>query len=289
MSRTKASSYVKKLLIANRGEIAIRIARTAHTLGLATVAIYSSDDAHSLHVTYADESIELPGSGVAAYLDIDAVITAALADIDSWLEIRKEFAAGMITGLLRIEGRPIGIIANNPMHLGGAIDARASEKASEFIRLCERFKLPILSLCDTPGFMVGPESEREGAVRWACNFVGAGAQTTVPYLALCVRKGFGLGAQAMVGGSFATTQLTAAWPNATFGMMGIEGGVELGYKKELEAETDLDKRQALFNKLVERAYEQGSAESVASLMELDAVIDPLESRSWIVNSLVLAG
>ncbi len=219
--------------------------------------------------------------------DMRALITG-LADTDSWLEIRKEFSAGMITGLLRIEGRPIGIIANNPMHLGGAIDAQASEKASEFIRLCDRFRLPILSLCDTPGFMVGPESEREGAVRWACNFVSAGAQVSVPYLVMCVRKGFGLGGQAMAGGSFGTTQLTAAWPSGEFGMMGIEGGVELGYKKELEAETDPVKRQALFDTLVDRAYEQGSAESVASLMELDAVIDPLDTRHWISQSLALA-
>ena len=212
-----------------------------------------------------------------------------LADTRSWLEIRKQFSAGMITGLLRIEGRPMGIIANNPMHLGGAIDAQASEKASEFIRLCDRFKLPVLSLCDTPGFMVGPESEGQGAVRWACNFVNAGAQVSVPYLVICVRKGFGLGGQAMAGGSFATTQLTAAWPSGEFGMMGIEGGVELGYKKELEAETDPEKRQILFNKLVDRAYEAGSAESVASLMELDAVIDPIDTRRWVVDSLALAG
>lgn len=216
-------------------------------------------------------------------------LIVGLADTDSWLELRKEFSAGMVTGLLRIEGCPIGLIANNPMHLGGAIDAQASEKASEFIRLCDRFNLPVLSLCDTPGFMVGPESERQGAVRWACNFVNAGAQVSVPYLVICVRKGFGLGGQAMAGGSFATTQLTAAWPSGEFGMMGIEGGVELGYKKELDAETDPDKRQALFNKLVDRAYEQGSAESVASLMELDAVIDPMDTRHWIVSSLALAG
>lgn len=219
--------------------------------------------------------------------DMRALITG-LADSDSWLEIRSAFSAGMITGFLRIEGRPLGIIANNPMHLGGAIDAQASEKASEFIRLCNRFKLPVLSLCDTPGFMVGPESEREGAVRWACHFVSAGSQVEVPFLVMCVRKAFGLGGQAMAGGSFATTQLTAAWPSGEFGMMGIEGGVELGYKKELDAETDPEKRQSLFNQLVDRAYEQGSAESVASLMELDAVIDPLDTRQWISSSLALA-
>ena len=208
-----------------------------------------------------------------------------LADVDSWLELREQFSAGMITGFLRIEGKAIGVIANNPKHLGGAIDARASEKAAEFIALCGRFNLPILSLCDTPGFMVGVESEREGAVRWACNMVNAGAQVSVPFLVLCVRKGFGLGGQAMAGGSFGTTQLTAAWPTAEFGMMGIEGGVRLGYKKELDAETDTEKRTALFNQLVDRAYEAGSAESVASLMELDVVIDPLDTRDWISKNL----
>jgi len=133
--------------------------------------------------------------------------------------------------------------------------------------------------------MVGVESEREGAVRWACNMVNAGAQVSVPFLVLCVRKGFGLGGQAMAGGSFGTTQLTAAWPTAEFGMMGIEGGVRLGYKKELDAETDTEKRTALFNQLVDRAYEAGSAESVASLMELDVVIDPLDTRDWISKNL----
>ena len=123
-------------------------------------------------------------------------LITGLADIDSWLELKPQFGVGMITGLMRIEGRPIGIIANNPMHLGGAIDAQACEKAADFINLCNRFNLPILSLCDTPGFMVGPDSETEGAVRHACNFVSAGARATVPYLVVCVRKGFGLGAQA---------------------------------------------------------------------------------------------
>ncbi|MGX4676207.1 carboxyl transferase domain-containing protein [SAR92 clade bacterium H246] len=212
-------------------------------------------------------------------------VITSLADVDSWLELREHFGIGMITGLLRIEGIPLGLIANNPQHLGGAIDAAASEKAAEFIALCNRFKLPILSLCDTPGFMVGVDSEREGGVRWACQFVNAGAQVTVPYITLCVRKGFGLGGQAMAGGSFGTTQLTAAWPTAEFGMMGIEGGVRLGYKKELDAETDPHKRETLFNTLVERANEAGSAESVASLMELDTVIDPLETRGWICGGL----
>ena len=119
-------------------------------------------------------------------------------------------------------------------------------------------------------------------------FVSAGARATVPYLVVCVRKGFGLGAQAMAGGSFAASQFTIAWPTGQFGPMGIEGGVKLGYKKELATETDPEKQQKLFNQLVERAYEQGSAQSVASLMELDAVIDPIDTRHWVVNSLVLA-
>ena len=217
------------------------------------------------------------------------LLIESLADTHSWLELRREFGLGMVTGLLRVEGRPIGIIANNPMHLGGAIDAQAAEKAAGFIRLCERFRLPILSLCDTPGFMVGPDSETQGAVRHACDFVSAGARTTVPYLVVCVRKGFGLGAQGMAGGSFSASQFTIAWPTGQFGPMGIEGGVRLGYKKELDAETDPQKRDALFNQLVARATDMGSAASVASLMELDAVIDPVDTRHWIVQSLAMVG
>ncbi len=216
--------------------------------------------------------------------DIRSVIKT-LVDKDSFLELRPDYGLAMVTGFVRIAGQPLGLMANNPMHLGGAINAEAADKAAGFLTLCSRFKLPVLSLLDTPGFMVGPESEKEAAVRKSCALVQAGANLEVPLLAVCLRKGYGLGAQAMTGGSFAASVATVSWPTGEFGAMGLEGGVRLGYKRELEAQPDEVSRQALYDKLVNQAYEAGSALSVASLLEIDAVIDPLETRDWITRML----
>jgi len=216
--------------------------------------------------------------------DIRTVI-AGLADTDTFLETRAAFAPGMITGFLRVEGHAFGLIANNPKHLGGALDAQASEKAAGFLRLCSRFGLPVLSLCDTPGFMVGPESEQQGGVQRACELITAGAQMQSPLFTIVLRKGYGIGAQAMAGGSFAAPFFNIAWPTGEFGAMGLEGAVTLGYKREMEAETDPVARQALFDRLVAKSYENGRALNVASLQEIDAVIDPADTRDWIMNGL----
>ncbi|MGE6696717.1 carboxyl transferase domain-containing protein [Hyphomonas sp. NPDC076900] len=220
--------------------------------------------------------------------DIRSVIRL-IADEGSFLEIRRDFAAGLVAGFLRVGGRAMGLIANNPMHLGGAIDARASEKGADFFTLCGRFNLPVLSLCDTPGFMVGPESERDGGVRQACRFMAAGANIQTPIFFVCLRKGYGIGSQAMAGGSFAAPLFSIAWPTGEFGAMGLEGSVELGYKKELDAEPNFAARQILVDKLVQKAYEAGSALNVASLLEIDAVIDPKDTRDWILKGLHSSG
>lgn len=213
------------------------------------------------------------------------MVVETLADDDSFLELSAAFGTGLITGFLRIEGRPMGVMVNNPHHLGGALDAPASTKGARFMRLCNRFGLPILSLCDTPGFMVGPESERQGGVAAACDFIAAGAELTVPLMFVALRKGYGIGAQAMAGGSFANPVFTISWPTGEFGAMGLEGGVRLGYRKELEAEPDPEAREALFDKLVARAYSEGGAINVASYNEIDAVIDPAETRAWVLRGL----
>ncbi|WP_164659667.1 carboxyl transferase domain-containing protein [Tropicibacter sp. Alg240-R139] len=212
-------------------------------------------------------------------------VAMALADTGSFLELGACFGIGLITGFLRIEGRPMGVMLNNPHHLGGALDAPASTKGARFMRLCNRFGLPILSLCDTPGFMVGPDSEQQGGVAAACDFIGAGAALSVPLFFVALRKGYGIGAQAMAGGSFANPVFTIAWPTGEFGAMGLEGGVRLGYRKELEAEPDPVAREVLFDKLVARAYAEGRAINVASYNEIDAVIDPADTRSWILRGL----
>ncbi|MFN3521779.1 MAG: carboxyl transferase domain-containing protein [Phenylobacterium sp.] len=225
----------------------------------------------------------IPENRVRAY-DVREVIRT-LADEGSFLELRGGYGVGMITAFVRIEGRPLGLIANDPRHLGGAIDSEGAEKGARFMQLCDAFDVPVLSLCDTPGFMVGPQSEETAAIRRGSRLFVTATSLTVPLFAVVLRKGYGLGAQAMTGGDFSAAAMTLAWPTAEFGPMGLEGAVRLGYRKELEAESDPAARQALFEKLVGRMYENGKALSVASVVEIDAVIDPAETRAWIVRGL----
>ncbi|MFZ0889745.1 MAG: carboxyl transferase domain-containing protein, partial [Candidatus Binataceae bacterium] len=208
-------------------------------------------------------------------------IIETIADTGSVLELRRHFGLGMVTALIRIEGRPMGVIANNPTHLAGAIDSAGADKAARFMQLCDGFGLPILFLCDTPGIMVGPEVEKTALVRHACRMFVTGANLTVPFFTIILRKGYGLGAQAMAGGSFKAPMFTVAWPTGEFGGMGLEGAVKLGYRKELAAIDDSAGRRALFDKMVERMYEHGKAISTATYFEIDDVIDPAESRRWI--------
>jgi acetyl-CoA carboxylase carboxyltransferase component len=225
----------------------------------------------------------VPENRVRAY-DMREIIRT-LADTGTFMELRGGYGPGMITAFIRVEGRPLGLIANDPRHLGGAIDSEGAEKGARFMQLCDAFDVPILSLCDTPGFMVGPQSEETAAVRRGSRMFVTATSLTVPLLALVIRKGYGLGAQAMTGGDFSAAAMTLAWPTAEFGPMGLEGAVRLGYRKELEAETDPAAQKALFGKLVGRMYQTGKALSVASVVEIDAVIDPAETRSWIVRGL----
>ncbi|HEV2961566.1 MAG TPA: carboxyl transferase domain-containing protein [Candidatus Angelobacter sp.] len=216
--------------------------------------------------------------------DVRTVIET-LADTDSVLELRRGFGLGMVTVLARVEGRPIGIIANNPGHLAGAIDSPGADKAARFMQLCDAFDVPILFLCDCPGIMVGPEAEKTALVRHASRMFVTGASLTIPFFTIILRKGYGLGAQAMAGGGFKAPFFTVAWPTGEFGGMGLEGAVKLGYRKELAAIEDPAARKALFEKMVAKMYEHGKAVSVASHFEIDDVIDPAESRKWIVTAL----
>ena len=179
----------------------------------------------------------------------------------------------------------MGLIANDPRHLGGAIDGDAAEKAARFLQLCDAFDLPVVSLCDTPGFMVGPDSENAAAVRRVSRQFIAGTKLGTPLLVVVLRKGYGLGAQAMAGGGFHSPVFIASWPTGEFGGMGLEGAVRLGYRKELEAETDPEKQKALFAELVAKMYERGKAASMAAALEIDAVIDPVDTRRWILRGL----
>jgi acetyl-CoA carboxylase carboxyltransferase component len=212
-------------------------------------------------------------------------VVETLADTATVLELRRGFGAGMITALARIEGMPLGIIANNPLHLGGAIDRDAADKAARFMQLCEAFGLPILLLCDTPGFMVGPAAEETAQVRHFARMFVTGASLTVPFFTIVLRKGYGLGAQAMAGGSFHAPLFTVSWPTGEFGGMGLEGAVRLGFRRELEAIDDPDERADAFDRMVAAAYQRGRALNVATYFEIDDVIDPADSRRVIVNTM----
>jgi len=212
-------------------------------------------------------------------------VIEALADQDSVLELRRDFGLGMITAFIRVEGRPLGVIANNPRHLAGAIDSPAADKAARFMQLCDAFDIPILFLCDTPGMMVGPEVEKTALVRHCSRMFVVGANLDVPFFTIVVRKSYGLGAQAMGGGSHKAPLFTVSWPTGEFGGMGLEGAVKLGFRKELAAIADPEERRRAFAHMVARAYEHGKALNTATHFEIDDVIDPADSRRWIVGLL----
>ncbi|NPC58671.1 biotin carboxylase [Caenimonas sp. S4] len=228
----------------------------------------------------------IPENRLRVY-DVRALMEV-LVDTGSLLELRAGFGAGMITALARIEGRPLGLIANNPQHLGGAIDVEAADKAARFMQLCNAHGLPIVSLTDTPGFMVGPEIEAQAQVRHVSRMFVMAAHLSVPFFAVVLRKGYGLGAQAMTAGGFDAPVFTVSWPTGEFGAMGLEGAVKLGFRKELEAATPGAERDALYQKLVAQQYENGQAMNMAATLEIDAVIDPAQTRDWLVNGLASA-
>lgn len=216
--------------------------------------------------------------------DVRAVLDA-LFDTGSVLELRRDFGLGMITALARIEGLAVGVIGNNPNHLAGAIDSDGADKAARFMQLCDAFDIPIISLCDTPGMMVGPEIEATALVRHCSRLFVTGANITVPYITVVTRKAYGLGAQAMMGGSTKAPLATLAWPSGEFGGMGLEGAVRLGFRNELEAVTDPVEREAMFQQMVDRMYEHGKALNAASHFEIDDVIDPADTRRWLATLL----
>ncbi len=215
-------------------------------------------------------------------------IVETIADTDSVLELRRDFGLAAVTALARIEGRPVGIIANSSQHLGGAIDSDASDKLARFMQLCDVFGLPIVSLCDTPGFMVGPKAEATGLVRHASRLFAVAARLRVPMFSIILRRGYGLGAQAMTGGHFHAGVFTISWPSGEFGAMGLEGAVRLSLRKELEALPDETARDQLVAQAVAVAYQRGKAISMASYLELDGVIDPADTRTWLARGMTAA-
>ncbi|WP_340646617.1 carboxyl transferase domain-containing protein [Phenylobacterium sp.] len=236
--------------------------------------------------TCADQRLlrrSIPENRLRVY-DVRKVIEL-IADEGSVLELRPKFGLAMITAFIRIEGRPVGVFANNPHHIGGAIDADASDKAARFMQLCEAFDIPLLSLSDTPGNMVGPEAEKTGLIRHCSRLFVIGANLTVPIFSVILRKSYGLGAIAMTGGSYQAAMFCVAWPTGEFGGMGLEGSVKLGYRNELAAIADPVERKASFDERVARAYAAGKALARGAGTSLDDVIDPADTRRWVLAGL----
>jgi acetyl-CoA carboxylase carboxyltransferase component len=198
------------------------------------------------------------------------------------LELRREFGIGIVTALIRVEGKPFGLIANNPRHLGGAIDSDAADKGARFLQLCDNFGIPIVSLCDTPGIMVGPEAEKTALVRHASRLLVTGANLTVPMFAVVLRKGYGIGRIAMLGGNNRLPFFCVSWPTGEFGGMNLEGAVKLGFRKELAAIADPAERLKKYEAMVAEMYRKGRALTAATDLAVDDVIDPMETRQWIM-------
>jgi acetyl-CoA carboxylase carboxyltransferase component len=216
--------------------------------------------------------------------DVRRVIDT-LADEGTVMELRRDFGVGMITSLVRVEGRSLGVIANNPVHLGGAIDSDGADKAARFMQLCDAFDVPLLFLCDTPGIMVGPEIERTALVRHSSRMFLIASSLTVPTYCVILRKAYGLGAIAMAAGSFKAPQFSVSWPTGEFGGMGLEGSVKLGFRDELAARTDPAERLALYEELVAKEYQRGKALNYSTGFAIDDTIDPADTRFWLANLL----
>lgn len=229
----------------------------------------------------------VPVNRTRAY-DMRAAVQAVV-DQNSFLELRRDFGIGMISGFGRIKGRAVGLLANNPLHLGGAIDAAAGDKGARFLQLCDYWGVPVVTLCDTPGFMVGPDVEETGQVAHISRLFLAGAHFQQPLITVILRKAYGLGAMAMAGGGFDRPQYCCAWPTGEVGAMGLEGAVKLGHRDHLAAITDPAEREAEYQRLVDQLYERGKALNAASLLEFDAVIDPASTRDEITRALATAG
>jgi acetyl-CoA carboxylase carboxyltransferase component len=229
----------------------------------------------------------VPESSRRAY-DVMPIVRT-IADKDSVTELRERFAPELATALIRIEGRPVGVVANNCKYQAGVVTGEGADKATRFMQLCDSFGIPVLSLIDTPGYMVGPDAEREALVRHCCRMLIAGAALTVPTISVILRRGYGLGAQAMAFGSLHEPLLTVAWPDATLGPMGLEGAVRLAMRRDLEAIEDEGEREQRVRELTAQMYENAKALNAAQIFEIDDVIDPADTRAIIARTLAAAG
>ena len=263
-------------LLAKDEEEAVEVAKRYLSYFQGSVAEWEAHDQRRLRHVVPENRLRL--------YDMKEIVHT-IADVGSVLEIREKFGIGVITAFIRVEGHPMGVIANNPHHLAGAIDSDGADKGARFIQLCDAFDIPVLSLMDCPGMMVGPDVEKTALVRHCVRMFNAGANLSVPLFGVVVRKAYGLGVQAMCGASALVGFFTVAWPTAEFAGMNIEGSVKLGFRKELAAIEDPEERRIEFERRVARAYENAKAINAGVGGGLDDVIDPADTRSWIASSL----
>ena len=271
----------------SNGVIDLLASDEAHAVAMAKVLLNTLQIKQSPDIFASAEQTTLreaiPSNRLRSY-DVRAVIRTLL-DTDSSLELRADFGLSLITVLGRINGKSIGLMANSCTHIGGAIDPDAAAKAASFMKLCQRYALPIISLIDTPGFMVGPDIEARGQVRFAGQLFIQAAKQSEKFIAVVLRKGYGLGAMAMAAGGFHECTATIAWPTAEFGAMGLEGAVRLGFKKELDAAQQGPARDALFSQLLNDQIAKGGALRMAETLEIDGVIDPAQTRDVLIRLL----
>ncbi len=277
-SRVQHANGVIDVLVENEAE-AVAAARHYLSFFQGRTSQWSAPDQRLLRAVVPENRLRVYDTRTAM---------AGLVDEGSLLLLRTGFGAGIHTALARIEGRPVGLLANNPQHLGGAIDADAADKGARFMQLCNAHGLPLVSLVDTPGFMVGPEVEATAQVRHVSRLFVTAASLRVPTFSVVLRKGYGLGAMGMTAGGFHAPVFTVAWPTGEFGAMGLEGAVRLGFRKELEALPEGAERNALFAKLLAKSYANGEAMHMAATLEIDAVIDPADTRAWLARGLASA-
>ncbi len=215
--------------------------------------------------------------------DVRKVIDG-IADVGSILELRPRFGRAAVVALVKVEGRPMGVIANQPMVLAGAMDSPACDKIARFIQLCDAHDIPKLYLVDTPGLMIGRETEATALVRHSARVLTANTNATTPFMTVVLRKAYGVGMYVM--GSLAIRpSLLVGWPTAELGSMGLEGAAKIVHRKALEALPDEKARRAREREIADDLLRQNTALTMARRFEVDDIIDPAETRAAVVRFL----
>ncbi len=199
-------------------------------------------------------------------------------DIDSFFEMGRHYGPALITGLARVDGIPLGVMANDPLFAAGAIDAAAAEKMTRFVDLCDTFHLPVVNLVDNPGFLVGIVAEEQGTIRKGVRALAAVYQATTPWCAIIIRKTFGVAGAGHTNHTRANTRY--AWPSAEWGSLPIEGGVEAAYKRQLQAADDPDKLRA---ELEANLASLRDPILTAEVFGIEEIIDPRDTRPLLVE------